>query len=76
MSRSLNSTCSTLPQVLLLDDPLKLRDLDGVFVFHASQFTKVSVFEYGVRFTKEIVNEQGQLITRSHHSRLLPVRVD
>ena len=76
MVRGVNRTSKALSQVLLLNDSLKLGDLDSILVLHACQLSQMSILEDCMSLSKEVIDQKSQLVSGPHHFRLLPVCID
>ena len=60
----------------LLNHPFELRNFNSILVLHASQLTKLRVFEDGVSLTKEVVDQKGKLVPWSYVARFCSILIN
>ncbi len=62
----------TLSSMSFFNDSLEFGDLDSILVLHAGEFSQMSVFEDRMSLTKEVINQECELVARSHIAGPLP----
>ena len=62
--------------IFAIDDSLEFSDSDVVFVPDPSDLSELRIFEDGICFTEEIVDQQCELVAWSNSAGPLPILLD